>query len=1671
MPPPDIFELSLPHAAMAAFALLVKGHLGEDDLTLEVTSQGQSSQASFRVLDSDTAPGLANLLQQSLDPGTTEFWIEGRSPSEGVRIAGYIRFMDGEPSLELEAGDGLSSAGPWPATHFRQLFDSILRDPWKPLADHSMLAPEELALLLGPYSGPPHDPDLTREETLTQIFAATAQRFGSRPAIEEDGGRLTYAELDATANRIAHLLLSKGMGRGALVGHWFPRGATAYAALLGILKAGAAYVPLDPELPPARVRQVAAECHMNLLLAPASAGMDSGLSCPVLDPMAPACDLGGQPDFLPANACGPEDLAYVIFTSGSTGTPKGVPITHRSACTLVRAEQQLFNVGLEDRVFQGFSLAFDASVEELWLAWASGACLVSGTKALMRSGPDLGKRLTETGVTVLSTVPTLLGIIGDPVPSLRLLILGGEVCPQDQVERWWRPDLRMVNTYGPTEATVISTWTDLLPDRPVTIGRAMPNDRVYVLDGQGRPCPIGVPGELHLSGVGLSAGYLGRPDLTAERFIPNPYADGPFTERLYRTGDRVRFNHEGDLEFLGRVDAQVKLRGFRIELEEIEASFRLDASVLSAAVTLRKEDGIERLVAFVVPQQGSDLDEAALLQGLRERLPIYMVPASIECLETLPTLSSGKLDRKRLPKPAKRATANPENVALSSRQRRLMESWSRLFQGRTPSLDEDFFRDLGGHSLLAAAMVSELRKEPPFEGLSVPDVYAFPTIGALAAELDARAVHRTAAPAVPLETSAPVPPWRHRICAVAQAISLYPLLGFYALQWLSPYLVYSWSQDQDYPRLIGIVAALVSLVLVYPAMFALSIAAKWLLLGRIKPGRHPLWGFYYWRWWLAQQIITATPLDYLVESPWLPRYFRLMGARVGRNVHLGTTSLAAFDLVAIGDDSSVGQDARLSGYSLEGGFLEIGGIRIGRRCYVGNRSILSPGTILEDGAVLEDLSLLPAGARIATGQHWTGSPARPLPPSAADRQRISAILPESSSVQRFWISAAQALGAFMVPVAFLAAIFPGLILINELYASTSGYFAYLVVAPLVGLSFVVLLALEIAAAKWLLLGRVRPGTYDLHSGLILRKWYVDRLMSMGLDLLAPLYATLYLAPWFRLLGARLGAWAEVSTAGSGSPDLLDIGEESFIADCVSFGPPRVDLGRVTLAATQVGRRAFVGNSALVPAGTILGESVLVGVLSVPPADPAEAARVDSAWLGSPAIDLPRRQTSTTFGEEATFRPPKRMILLRAFIEQFRVLAPVTGFVVLTSLLLTGLTEIEEAYSLAAAALSLPLLYFLGGILACLFVVALKWLVMGVYHPSEIPFWCSFVWRTELVSGLHENLADSWLLRLLLGTPFVPIYFRLLGARIGRRVCMESTWLTEYDLVDIGDEANLNADCTVQTHLFEDRVMKMDRIEIGAGCSVGTDSVVLYGSRMEPASVLGDLSLLMKGEVLPEGTRWEGSPARPSRQRPSPVAEPEMPPLVHRSKARLILHTGPFSARLPVPSEKGLVLMGPDVHGRPRAQDAQGRSLAVSQARAPGARILAIAQDGRIGVDLEPLQPSPTLEAASELFLPAERDWASSLAEPARTRILLAIWTAKEAMLKALGYGLSFGMDQIELGPDGGDGIRLQRLCGSERLARGWSIELQERRIEGRDYLVALAVGEPAADGLGLVRTD
>jgi non-ribosomal peptide synthetase-like protein len=522
-------------------------------------------------------------------------------------------------------------------------------------------------------------------------------------------------------------------------------------------------------------------------------------------------------------------------------------------------------------------------------------------------------------------------------------------------------------------------------------------------------------------------------------------------------------------------------------------------------------------------------------------------------------------------------------------------------------------------------------------------------------------------------------------------------------------------------------------------------------------------------------------------------------------------------------------------------------------------------TVMEDDSALEDLSLLPRGCVIPRGATWLGSPAQPAVNQARREERspgFQACRP--SAGRRFLFGVLHGIGLLIFPVLVVAALFPGIVLMNQLNY-LDPYYWYLLLAPLVGLSFIVLLALEIAVVKWVLLGKVKPGRRPLYSFYYLRKWFADQTLDLSLDILGPLYASVYLTPWYKLLGAKLGYGAEISTASFISPDLLSIGDESFIADSVSLGAPRVRDGFMTLGRNHIGKRSFIGNSAMLPPGTVIGDSVLIGCLSSPPPNPADALREDTTWMGSPPIFLPQRQRSAAFPAETTFNPTAKLRVQRATIEFVRVITPSTCFIILISLLFSALLLLHDYFNLLDTLLFFPFLYLGCALATAVFAILAKWVLVGRYRPRETPLWSTLVWRNELLNALHEHLAEPFLIGALTGTPFVCWYFRLLGAKIGRRVYMETTDISEFDLVRIGDEAALNADCTIQTHLFEDRVMKMSNIDIGPRCKVGAGSLVLYDTRLEEGAALGDLSLLMKGETLPAWTSWEGIPARPENQ--------------------------------------------------------------------------------------------------------------------------------------------------------------------------------------------------------------
>jgi len=363
---------------------------------------------------------------------------------------------------------------------------------------------------------------------------------------------------------------------------------------------------------------------------------------------------------------------------------------------------------------------------------------VVGTAEQVLSGPDLPRTLAAEKITFFSTVPTQLSMMSEQIPTLRILILGGEECPQSLLRRWYADGRQVFNTYGPTETTVIATWTECKPDENVTIGRPVPNYAVYILDSQQRQVPVGIKGELCIGGMSLADEYLNRPGLTAEKFVePSFGLKAGYPRRIYRSGDLARFDADGNVEFCGRIDCQVKLRGFRIELSEIEARLLALPEVAGAVVAVQKVAGVDHLVAYVVPAEGheSGLDEESVRNRLRDHLPRYMVPTLFELMDDFPSLPSGKVDRKRLPAPTPSRSEREVRQPETDTERTVHAVWEELFGGMAVSLDDDFF-DLGGHSLLAAQMISELRDDARMSTLALQDVYKHRTVARLAAHVD-----------------------------------------------------------------------------------------------------------------------------------------------------------------------------------------------------------------------------------------------------------------------------------------------------------------------------------------------------------------------------------------------------------------------------------------------------------------------------------------------------------------------------------------------------------------------------------------------------------------------------------------------------------------------------------------------------------------------------------------------------------------------------------------------------------------------------------------------------------------------------------------------------------------------------------------------------------------------
>ena len=1309
-------------------------------------------------------------------------------------------------------------------------------------------------------------PDLVRDETLSELFAATVSVRTDKVAMVFGERRLTYADVDRMSAEIARGLIRLGIGPGAVVGLWMERGADLLVAQIAITRTGAAWLPFDADAPTDRIGVCLADAEAKGLLTSPSKSANAPTNVPILT-AAQLIDDADRSD-LPARASGltPEHPAYLIYTSGSTGVPKGIVISQRNICHFLRSANELYGFHSGDVVFQGASVAFDLSMEEIWIPLMVGATLHVATPAMIGDVERLPDLLDEAGVTVLDTVPTLLAMIGREVPSLRLILMGGEALPAPLVARWAKPGCRLFNTYGPTEATVVATACEALPGEAVTIGRPIANYTAYVVGEGGQVLGPGEQGELWIGGPGVATGYLKRPELTAEKFVDNPFPGDGRDPILYRSGDAVSLTPDGDLAFHGRIDDQVKIRGFRVELGEIETRVSHLAGINQAAVVMRQDDGLDRLVAFTVPDRGAEPKAATLKTELRRDLPPYMVPDHFETVAELPRLSSGKVDRKALRAlPLTFSEGGEEQEEPQSETEAVLLAAAKKVLGQQAlALEGDFFTELGGHSLLAARFVSIVRETPAIASITLQDVYRLRNIRAIAADLVAR-TGGVGGGMVARDLSFEPPPLRRRfLCGLAQAVAMPFIIGLVTLQWLGLFIASIFliqGGEIGFFAEMGLLLALYMVINIGTKTVILGL--KWLIIGRTKPGRYPLWGVYYFRVWFVQRLLQVTTLKFLQGSPLMRVYLRLLGAKIGKDAIIAEFEAGAIDLISIGDNTSTGLKNRFSNVEIVGNEMVIGTIEIGADVQTGNSCVLGPDTVLERGVELSDLTSIPLGTRISAFEHWDGSPARKV--GDVDPASLPE-LPTTTPGRRRAQGVVYFFAYIVVVMLGLVPIFPAFFVLYNLdswFLGTENYNVAWSTLPFLAwpTAFILVVAsvLIIVGLRWTVLPRVRPGTYSIHSWFYVRKWTIGLATEVVLETLNSLYATIYMRYWYRLMGAKIGRGSEISTNLAGRYDLVDIGANNFLGDEVIFGDEEVRRGWMIMKMVKTGDRVFIGNDAVIPQGSVLADDTLIGVKSKMP--DSQATKPGETWFGTPAISVPTRQR-VDVGVAATYEPTKAFFTARAIFEGIHTSLPTAVFITCGYITADLLTQPLDSGNVPAA---IGVFLASGIVIAILMVLlsaAVKWLLMGVYKPIMKPMWSWWAMRTEAVAVLYGGLVGKASLEFMRGTPFLPWILRIYGTKMGKGIWIDCTDVTEFDCITVGDFCTIADHGVLQTHLYEDRVMKVGRIELGRGVAVGSNTAVLYDTKVGDFARLNNLTIVMRGESIPAHTEWSGAPAMP-----------------------------------------------------------------------------------------------------------------------------------------------------------------------------------------------------------------
>jgi non-ribosomal peptide synthetase-like protein len=1308
-------------------------------------------------------------------------------------------------------------------------------------------------------------------ERLNHLLEEACIRFATNDAVIGSGIVLSYRDLNRRANQLARHLLARGIKSGDRIAMMFDRSPETYVAMLAVMKINATYVPLDAAFPIERVRFILGDANVSAIVSMSSfAKRLSGLQVDkiFLDSERPAIDAQAA-DPLTGVAPPIEPLCYIIYTSGTTGNPKGVGIGHASICNFVRVAAELYGYAPGDRVYQGMTIAFDFSVEEIWVPLMAGATLVPAGPGTTLMGDELGDFLRERRVTVMACCPTLLATIEQDVPDLRMLLVGGEACPQNLVARWYRPDRRILNTYGPSEATVTATMTELRPDKLVTIGVPLPTYSIVILDPhEDKTVPTGEIGEIGIAGVGLALGYMNLDDLTKKKFIRDfLHIENNLSGRIYRTGDLGRIVENGEIDYRGRIDTQVKIRGYRIELKEIEAVLLDLPQVAQAAVTtFEPEEGVVEIVAYYALKQGVELPRSEISQALRSKLPVYMVPAFLEQVDAIPMTLSNKADYKRLPKPQLQRFSAAQGYVppKTDRERMLHAALAEVLRTEHVSTEHHFFDDLGANSLLMARVCAAVRRNPGMSNVSMRDIYMYPTIARLAHHLDSSIDGSLATKPEPFHVPSSL---SYVTCGALQ-------IGFFAAYMLFGLWLFvagiQWAAAVDsvvdlYLRSVALGAGL------FVALTALPVAAKWLLIGRFKAQSIPIWSFAYFRFWAVKTLMSTSPAAAFIGTPLYNAYLRLLGARIGRNVMLRCQFRpVCTDLVTIGDNTILNSETSLLGYRAQSNYLHMGPVTIGINAFVGEGSVLDIYTSMGHNTQLGHASSLQSGQRVPDGKRYHGSPA------VETYSEYRQIESKNGTALR---------GAIYVSLIVATMIMiAGPVMMILIYYVWDWFcqtpLTTLHCTPFASMSTPLLLAISAAlffgalgiglagvyVIPRLCMRALRPGvTYANFGFHYLLQSIIRGISNSGF--FSSLFGDSSAIVWYmRYVGWNLNTVYQTgSNMGSDqkhdNPFLCNLGSGTMVSDGLKMMNMQMSPTSFRLAESKIGDNNFLGNGISYPPNGRTGTNVLFGTKTMVPID--GPVRENVGLLGSPAFEIPRnvcrdRDMCASFDEQT------RLARLRRKNKY--------NFVTALIFIASQWVVVAVAFMLGRAAIAnidnFGILGFFGFSVADIafnmaFLLLLERAVMGFKRlkPRLASIYDPYFWWHER----HWKLNAFPILGMFAGTPFRGMLLRAMGMKVGAKLFDFSLGIPERQLVEVGDYTNLNEGCVLQAHSLEEGVFKSDYIRLGNRCSVGPGGLVHYGVSTGDDVVLDADSFLMKGEILDSHTGWCGNPAKLARR--------------------------------------------------------------------------------------------------------------------------------------------------------------------------------------------------------------